>query len=101
MPNHITNEITFICNDNKLEEIKVLMKSEQSEFDFNKLIPMPKTLDIESSSRGDTGLRAYREYIQKCNGKSPEEAAKIEEEYRGKFDDQETWELGKQYYENI
>lgn len=32
--------------------------------DFNKVIPMPGSLNIETSSRTDQGLKAYRDFIE-------------------------------------
>ena len=108
MPNHITNVIWFRCVAEKVAEIKDFMTTEgnesigKTEFDFNNLIPMPKSLDVESGSRGDTGLMAYREYLRRSFGLVKEEAKKLEETYRERFsEDPEIWDLGKQYYENI
>lgn len=49
MPNHITNKITFYSDN--AAEILAFMKNGESDFDFNKLIPMPESLNIESGSR--------------------------------------------------
>lgn len=54
MPNWVKNIIKFKKkgNENLLKEIL----NDKGYFDFNKIIPMPKELEIESSSYGDTGL---------------------------------------------
>lgn len=48
MPNHVTNKI--IIHSPNLDEVLAFVKSENSDFDFNTLIPMPESLDIEESS---------------------------------------------------
>ncbi len=48
MPNHITN----IVRSKKLREIEKLMKSKDSRFDFNNILPLPKELkDTQSPPR--------------------------------------------------
>ena len=59
--------------------------------DFNKLIPMPKALDIESGTKTTNGLDAYRRFI--TGDKAGAEAFQKEHP--------EEWALGKQAYENI
>ena len=46
MPNWTTNEIRF--EDMSAEKIKEFFGSDDREFDFNRIIPMPKELDITS-----------------------------------------------------
>ena len=47
MPNHITNIVT----STDMKKLKELILNEKGEVDFNKLIPMPKELEITSSSK--------------------------------------------------
>lgn len=77
---------------------------------FNKIIPMPAELDIESSSRSKTGLQAYKDFIQAYSlGRKlslndylsvPEKA---ENDYLRQHTgiDRETWNLGRQAFQNI
>lgn len=46
MPNHITNIIT----STDMEKLKSLLLNEKDEVDFNKIIPMPKDLEITAGS---------------------------------------------------
>lgn len=55
--------------------------------DFNKLIPMPESLDIEESSWTRRGLELY----QTCRFSNPERQA----------ENPELWALGKQAFENL
>ena len=50
MPNHITSIITLNGSEKRIEELKENIKSKESIFDFNKIIPMPKDLDINEDS---------------------------------------------------
>ena len=51
MPNHVTNRLTIHAEGKRLEEILDAIKSDEAgrgSIDFNKLIPMPESLNIES-----------------------------------------------------
>jgi hypothetical protein len=119
MPNNITNQITFGADSaaqaafqRMLHEVR--MKGQPlGSFDFNKLLPMPKELDIEAGSRTERGLKLVREYQQSLADLEqrrpvlpPEEyAAELrqwEKDYWEKqLADPETWVLGKKAYNNI
>ena len=51
MPNYVKNIVTITATKEQLDNLLNELKSEDSCFDFNKIIPMPKSLDIESGSR--------------------------------------------------
>lgn len=69
MPNHVMNRLTFECPQERLDEILAAIcydaDSEVGErtgpgtIDFNKIIPMPPSLDIESGSRTIDGINLY------------------------------------------
>lgn len=46
MPNWVQNEITLYGEEKDIKRVLELVKSEESEFDFEKLVPMPKTLNM-------------------------------------------------------
>lgn len=62
MPNHVRNILSFDCSPEKLSEILIAVHGDAvgedapSPFDFNKIVPMPACLFIESGSVGDQGL---------------------------------------------
>lgn len=61
MPNWIKNKI-IVGSKIKLKEIEESYTKKEdgvTEFDFNKVIPMPKELEIEFSSKSDDGLVLY------------------------------------------
>ena len=66
MPNWVQNEIVLEGNDENIKKVLSLVRSDDSEmddcsseFDFNKIIPMPSELNIASSSRNDDAIIYY------------------------------------------
>lgn len=62
MPNHITNRLTVKTEGERLEEILAAIQSDsigRGSIDFNKLIPMPESLNIESGSKTDRAISVY------------------------------------------
>lgn len=106
MPNHVTNIVKFNCTEERFNEIAESVRRDESylgSVDFNKLIPMPKELDICSGSMGMTGLKMYRDYLNKIRDlKRQSTKERIYEEFISRSDDaKEMMELGKKYYDNI
>ena len=119
MPNHITNQITFGSDSTALAAFQQMAQDMRMEgeplgsFDFNKLLPMPKELNMEAGSRTDQGLKLVREYHQtlaelerRKPGLTPAEYVlslhRCEDEYREKrMADPAVWALGEQAYSNI
>lgn len=66
MPNHITNVIRFSGNIAHIKELLTAIQNDEEgfgSFDFNKLIPMPESLDIESGSRTQNAMEIYLTYV--------------------------------------
>lgn len=59
MPNHITNRIEFYGEQSNIDKILELIKGEDSCIDFNKIIPMPESLNIASGSSTDNAIAYY------------------------------------------
>ncbi len=68
MPNHVINRIEIECSPERLKEIlSAICYDDSSEtdstgigtIDFNKITPMPQSLDIESGSSTDLGINLY------------------------------------------
>ena len=57
MPNYVTNILTINESEERVKEFLNAVKGEKSSFDFNKIIPMPEELDIDSGSSGESGMR--------------------------------------------
>ena len=59
MPNHITNILKFKGDSEQVHAMLDKIKSDELGFgsiDFNKIIPMPESLNIEAGSRTDEAL---------------------------------------------
>jgi hypothetical protein len=62
MPNWVTARITLNGSDENVKKVLDFIRTEDENgevnlFDFNKVIPMPEELNIESGSAGDWGMR--------------------------------------------
>jgi len=57
MPNWVENNIYLHGEEKDIKKVLELVKSEESEFDFNKIIPMPKTLNLPSGSCTDQSIQ--------------------------------------------
>ena len=115
MPNHVENHIEFNGDKQQIDAMLNKIKSDEygiGTIDFNKIIAMPETLNIEAGSRTDHGLKAYREFIEAYTaGRSYKEALKaldnIPTESENAFLRQradirrDEWELGKTAWQNI
>ena len=59
MPNHITNILKFEGDSEQVHAMLDKIKSDELGFgsiDFNKIIPMPESLNLEAGSRTDEAL---------------------------------------------
>ena len=69
MPNHIINTIRLKGDREKISELHESVKDNRfgiGSLDFNKVIPMPESLQIETSSSMERGLKAYKEFVDIC-----------------------------------
>lgn len=108
MPNHVTNQLTFgpdaaslAVFHKMLEDVRETGKP-LGTFDFNRLLPMPKALNIERSSMTDEGLKLYQAYVRELAQAGPagEDAAKEKWSALQKGNP-DVWALGEQAYQNI
>ena len=63
MPNHLMSKIHFSGEQSRIDELLESIKGEETLFDFNRVIPMPESLNIEAGSHTENGLKAYRDFI--------------------------------------
>ena len=119
MPNNITNQITFGSDSAALAVFQRMLHDMRMEgqplgsIDFNKLLPMPKELDMEAGSRTDKGLKQVQEYhnaLADLGRQKPEltpaEYAMSLRQCQGlyrerRMADPVAWALGEQAYNNI
>ena len=67
MPNHVTNIIKLSGDDKRIAQMLDEIKSDDlgiGTLDFNKVIPMPESLDIQSGSMTERGLKAYKGFME-------------------------------------
>lgn len=115
MPNHIKNIITLKGDEQKIREMLEEIQYDElglGTVDFNKIIPMPESLNIESGSRTDRGLKAYSDFIDVyVFSRNAEEALNAlqnipresENAFLRKRSDvkADEWELGKTAWNNV
>ena len=112
MPNHVINIINFSGDQKKIAEMLESIKSDEigiGSIDFQKIIPMPESLNIESGSRTTKGLKAYKDFVDICtfDGANkdmdllniPQDKEKIFLRMRKDIKEDE-WELGRQAFRN-
>ena len=113
MPNHVTNVLTL---RGEPEQIRAMLEAIRYDdlgigsVDFNKIIPMPESLNIEAGSQTSTGLKAYQDFIEvytlggtihqddleNISRKSEDAFLRQRSDIRPK-----EWELGKAAWNNI
>ena len=115
MPNHVTNKLKIIGSKERINEIKEYLKIEYDDctvgMDFNKIIPMPKSLNMVSGSIEDIALSVYilenpeSKYVIKKSKDFFINRSKEEIYDYLKHNSEKTYnellEIGKKYYENI
>lgn len=96
MPNWVSNSISISGKEKDLKQIVKYVKSKTSDFDFNKIIPMPKSLaETEASSNNYWDLY---EYCKKNNLPIPPICL---DRIWHKANKQPDLEKGEQLYNNI
>ena len=112
MPNHVTNRISFRGDPEAIRRMLEAVKNDEEGYgsiDFNKIIPMPPELNIESGSRTTEGIKLYNAFLDIYKlGKGqnvdlfsiPEESEKAFLKMRTDID-KKTWKLGRAACRNI
>lgn len=117
MPNHVTNLITFGSDSASLAAFQKMAQDMKMDgeplgsFDFNTLIPMPPSLDIEAGTQTERGLKLYQEFAQERAAITKSELSPAREEAAlaeldrvwqpRRMQDPMTWNLGKQAHDNL
>ena len=108
MPNHVTNHLTFGPDADAIAAFQKMLKEVRDSgkslgtFDFNKLIPMPPSLNIERSSLTDEGLKLYQAYAQELAQAGPVGENLVKRKWAvQRRNDPMAWALGEQAYQNV
>ena len=96
MPNWISNEVKFTGKKEQVEALLTFVKSEDREFDFNKIAPIPKELE---GTQAPTKIISKKEYDEQEKRLAKGELTKEEKDWgisRGL-----TKELSDEYYKRF
>ena len=108
IPNHVINSINIKGSDEDVLNLLLMIQHDDigiGSFDFNKIIPMPSSLNIEAGSRTDRGSKHYKAFISEMlfeKGVSKIDDLNLtdldESLYLRRHPDirRDEWELGKQ-----
>lgn len=76
MPNWVTNRIKMTGDQKSIQELIEFIRSDESEVDFNKIVPMPKELNMVSGGYQNEYVKCYLDSLPK------EEADEIKEKLK-------------------
>ena len=98
MPNYVKNILSFDGDPAQVSRLLAAIQGENGPMDFNKLIPMPSKLEIESGSRTTVGFKEYMGFLGETGCHT-----ELEDNYLAAHPEinREEWELGNQAYQNI
>lgn len=112
MPNHVKNKLQFTGDQSEIKNMLEMIQQDMygiGSIDFNKLIPMPDSLHIESGSNTLKGIKFYRDFINammlahKVKNLDDLEISDVDEKkYLNAHPeiDRDIWSLGKMAYVN-
>lgn len=112
MPNHVMNVIRFTGDPTDIKYMLEMIQDDElglGSIDFNKLIPMPDSLHIESGSNTTKGYKYYQEFVRKMMHDNNVEritdlsiSPNDEQQYLQEHTEieKEVWNLGKAAYIN-
>lgn len=109
MPNHCTNTVKITHSDTvRIKELKDKLRTTEHDFDFNAILPMPDSLNLEAGGKTDLGMavfddRRFAQY-QTYNWFAERYPTVTTKEELGLFlaeSDPETLRLGKIAVDNI
>ena len=116
MPNHVLNIVTLYGDEKRIEQLRKEQMQEEGgagSLDFQKIIPMPESLNIESGSRTKTAIKLYQaanrsgieeESYAECGERLKEVLQKYDKklaERIGDFDLEGTLQFGKTAVNNL
>lgn len=82
MPNYVNTKINFNATEEENQKIKKYVGSKKQEFDFNKLIKMPKSLNIVCGNIRPLAINYYLSSIDKEHAKELISKLPIEDTYK-------------------
>lgn len=113
MPNHVKNIITLKGSEKQIREMLETIKNDDyglGTVDFNKVIPMPESLNIESGSKSNAGIKAVKEYLNSMLDEHKDKTGTYDDffndlrSHRNDISDEkekEIWDIGVTAVENL
>lgn len=107
MPNHVTNVVALKGERRMVDAVMRAIQEDARGFgsiSFQKIIPMPESLNMLAGSCTDQGLKEYRKYLSQYSAEAEGVNAEAsEQQYLQEHKEIEPrdWALGKQAYNNI
>ena len=113
MPNWVQNNVSFSGDKAEIKEMLEKIKNDETGYgsiDFNKIIPMPESLNIECGSQTDKGMGMVKKYLESMSEEQKSKEGSYEEfvaELREHSDDisdeeeKKIWNLGVSAVDNI
>lgn len=113
MPNHVENIIALKGDEKSIRKMLEAIKNDDyglGTVDFNKVIPMPESLNIESGSKSNTGIKAVKEYLNNTLDEHKDKTGTYDDffndlrSHRNDISDEkekEIWDIGVIAVENL
>ena len=99
MPNWVMNKVKFTGSEKDIKAIKTLVKTEDNQFDFQKIVPMPESLNLESSTTSEFAIRCAQHYLD--GGIEPSEEYLNDKYYQERMSWIEWVDFGIKYLKNM
>ena len=90
MPNYVKNKVNFYGDAARIMKLNKFLRTEKEEFDFNKIIPMPESLNITAGSieqdaiafaKAKNDPKKLKELKQRCYNHTVDEMITLGEQY--------------------
>ena len=113
MPNWVQNNITFSGEEAEIKKMLEVIKADEIGFgsiDFNKIIPMPESLKIESGSHSNKGIDMVKTYLENMSEKLKSQDDTYEEIFENlrkhgedltDEEEKKIWDIGVTAVENL
>ena len=63
MPNYLQNILNIEGNKQEVDKVLKAVSNAYRTFDFERLIPMPRELEIEAGTRTQKGFQHYQKFV--------------------------------------
>ncbi len=96
MPNYVFNKVHFFGNENRIKELRKLVETDETAFDFNRIAPMPESLNLPHGSSETLAIACA--YAKSAGKTTCEE---FEKGWRDEKSFDEWTAIGEKYLDNI